>query len=245
MDFPLIMDTMPSRTLDSSPLARGVSRAMPVEDPAQTVGEVIRARRRERGMSQELLADLVGIRQPYLSQIELGKVGVPREYRRLFPLFADALRLPVAELFEAAGLVVEVRRSETRVPLMERIPTTAAELARLLERGTDLPTVGVAAEDLQGARSPFGYEMPEDCEGFRVYRGDTLICDVPAGRMPRDRQLVVVLLEGRHLDLVRWCCTPRGQIELRDGYEHVVRTLDHAEDIDVLAFYLTFKPGPR
>lgn len=212
----------------------------------RSVGTVVRARRLALGMSQELLADLVGEKQTYISQIERGRIAVPRDYKTLFPLLADALKMPVAELFEAADLVVEVSVSNARVPLIGRIPADTTRFSLLREReDSTLPTVGVAAEDIQGARSPFALEVTGDCmAAIGIMEGDIVICDVPAGRLPRDGQLVVARVNGDEVALKRWCVTRQG-VELRDGAGQVVYALADPSQVEILGLYLTYKPGPR
>ncbi len=56
-----------------------------------TIGEKIRARRQELGLSQEKLAKTVGISQPTLSDIETGDTEWPRG-NNIAPL-ADALQV--------------------------------------------------------------------------------------------------------------------------------------------------------
>ncbi len=58
----------------------------------RTVGWEIRARREAVGLSQEELAELIGIRQPYLSRIECGDVAriAPRLARDIERALAEA-----------------------------------------------------------------------------------------------------------------------------------------------------------
>lgn len=56
----------------------------PIED-ASCLAELIRTRRRETGMSQEMLSSLTGIPQPNLSKIERGAEGAKLDtYLRIF-----------------------------------------------------------------------------------------------------------------------------------------------------------------
>ena len=78
------------------------------------LGQVIRARRRALGMSQEALAARVSdlgseIDQADISRIELGKVDLPR--RRRLEHLAVALELSPGELLEASGWVGAGSRS--------------------------------------------------------------------------------------------------------------------------------------
>jgi transcriptional regulator with XRE-family HTH domain len=68
-----------------------------------TLGEVIRQRRMELGMTQEDLAELIGdsMRQPEISRLERDEVGLPRRYR--LEAIANALDLPIGELLVRSG----------------------------------------------------------------------------------------------------------------------------------------------
>jgi len=56
-----------------------------------TIGEKIKARRLELGLSQDQLAEIVGITQPTLSDIERCVTEWPRSEH--IPAFADALQV--------------------------------------------------------------------------------------------------------------------------------------------------------
>ncbi len=62
------------------------------------LAEIVRARRRELGLSQEALADVIGVHRVFVSQFERGKVSVR---------FDSVLRL-----VQALGLDVELRPRE-------------------------------------------------------------------------------------------------------------------------------------
>jgi transcriptional regulator with XRE-family HTH domain len=63
------------------------------------LGEAIRSRRRDLGISQEALADRIGIDRTYLSGIERGERNP--SYTNLLRI-ASALRVPFSELQAAA-----------------------------------------------------------------------------------------------------------------------------------------------
>ncbi|MBB4664790.1 helix-turn-helix domain-containing protein [Conexibacter arvalis] len=71
------------------------------------LGEAIRARRRDLGISQEALADRIGIDRTYLSGIERGERNP--SYTNLLRI-ASALRVPFSELQAAA----EARSAQKR-----------------------------------------------------------------------------------------------------------------------------------
>ena len=67
-------------------------------------GAIVAERRKLLGMSQELLAERVGISQESLSRMEKGYIA-PR-FERL-QLFADALKCSISDLFREQGEVNE------------------------------------------------------------------------------------------------------------------------------------------
>jgi transcriptional regulator with XRE-family HTH domain len=72
-------------------------------DDGGSLGEVMRARRRELGLTQEALAERIGdgVRQADVSRMERGRVALPR--RRRLERIAAALELPVGELLARSG----------------------------------------------------------------------------------------------------------------------------------------------
>jgi transcriptional regulator with XRE-family HTH domain len=73
-----------------------------VDEPSPSLGEIIRRQRELGEMSMRQFADLVGISNPYLSQIERG-LRAPSE--RVVDAIADALRTTSLALYEQAGLL--------------------------------------------------------------------------------------------------------------------------------------------
>jgi transcriptional regulator with XRE-family HTH domain len=71
---------------------------------AERLGEIIRRQRELSALSMRQFADLVGISNPYLSQIERG-LREPSE--RVLEGIARSLRVPVDALYEQAGLRVD------------------------------------------------------------------------------------------------------------------------------------------
>src|SRR3954452_23964566 len=71
---------------------------------AERLGEIIRRQRELSALSMRQFADLVGISNPYLSQIERG-LREPSE--RVLEGIAKSLQIPVQALREQAGLHVD------------------------------------------------------------------------------------------------------------------------------------------
>src|SRR3954454_11413662 len=94
---------------------------------AERLGEIIRRQRELSALSMRQFADLVGISNPYLSQIERG-LREPSE--RVLEGIAKSLSLAVDALREQAGLhvddeeepppVVEATRADAKLPGRQR-----------------------------------------------------------------------------------------------------------------------------
>ena len=83
-------------------------------EPPLSLGEIIRRQRELNEMSMRQFADLVGISNPYLSQIERG-LRAPSE--RVVEAIADALRTTSDALYDQAGLVeAEAQAAAPSVP---------------------------------------------------------------------------------------------------------------------------------
>lgn len=146
----------------------------------------------------------------------------------------------IAAGLRRAGLLpveVEVVDDAVRVPVVGRVPADSLRWAAM-EEDTD---VELTRAEVGHARAPFGLIATGDClRSIGIWSGDVVICDRALGREPRDRQLVVVRVN-TEVTLKRWCVTESG-IELRDGDEQVVHRLQAGEDIEIIGFYLTYKP---
>ena len=113
------------------------------------LGQLVRERREEMGLSQQELAERIGASRPYLSQIESGTKKWPRKY---VPALSVELGLPRAVLERAAGrksaglrgMVVPPRtvaagESDVRFDPSEADDTEARTWAEAV--GADLATV--------------------------------------------------------------------------------------------------------
>jgi transcriptional regulator with XRE-family HTH domain len=96
-------------------------------DAAEALGGIIRRQRELSELSMRQFAELAGISNPYLSQIERG-LREPSE--RVLAAIAESLRLSTATLYEQAGIdpgaepetsaVVEAIRADTRLTGRQR-----------------------------------------------------------------------------------------------------------------------------
>jgi transcriptional regulator with XRE-family HTH domain len=73
-----------------------------VSDPLADLGEFIRAQRELAHMSVRRLADIAGVSNPYLSQIER---GLRRPSAEILQQLAKALRISVETLYVRAGFL--------------------------------------------------------------------------------------------------------------------------------------------
>ena len=68
-------------------------------DIAKTLGEVIRNRRRERGLSQERFGELAGMHRTYVGMLERGEKNITLAN---IVKVAQALEMPASELLRLA-----------------------------------------------------------------------------------------------------------------------------------------------
>ena len=109
----------------------------------ETLGAVIRQRRKELGMTQEELGDQSGINQSQVSHLERGSIRMPS--LELLRRLADALNLPAGYLLELAHFPGAFRRGwpDYIAEGVERLPESEKEaffayLHYLLKGGDEL-----------------------------------------------------------------------------------------------------------
>jgi transcriptional regulator with XRE-family HTH domain len=78
--------------------------------PAEGLGDWMREKRERAGRGQRVIAQLAGMRQPDLSDLELGRRPAPVEGLRPLVWLADALRVPRADFVLRA--LAEYERTE-------------------------------------------------------------------------------------------------------------------------------------
>lgn len=105
-------------------------------------------------------------------------------------------------------------------------------------------TVDILESDLKGARSAYALIATGDCMmRIGIVSGTIVILDRPDGRMPSDGQIVAVRVNQDQYTLKRWVMVD-GHPELHDGDGQLVYRLNPLDDVDVIGFYITHKPGP-
>ena len=92
-------------------------------DLIKILGEAIALRRRDKGMTQETLAGILGIATDTLSRMEKGKFA-PKMSR--IPDIAQALGCSVADLFREADVKTE-DRATTIAEILKPLPNEAQE----------------------------------------------------------------------------------------------------------------------
>jgi len=214
------------------------------ERPTPTrLGRYIRKRRGELGLTQEELAARAGLKQTNISQIERGEIVEPGPER--LAAIAIALGVELSDLVELTEQrryhVVRVDEDARMVPVYGYIPADAVRFTAPL---ADLPAVTVPVEMLEGAQDPFGLIVTGDCLlRAGIASGDVVILDRPHGRRPRSGQIVAVRF-GDEVTLKRWFVTDDGHIELLDGEDRVVVTLDGRESAEIIGLYVWHVPDP-
>lgn len=117
---------------------------------AETVGDRLRRFRRLRRLSQEQLAELAGVRQNYIAQLERGATEVPRDPGNL-TLLAKALKVRLRDLAEPtgwyaddepssddwrSGLMADDRLDESAKQFLDKAITLAFEAAERADKPT-------------------------------------------------------------------------------------------------------------
>lgn len=102
----------------------------------ESLGDAIRRLRRDRGLTQEDLADRAGISQRTLSDIERGHIGLPRMEN--LRALAAALGVDTGSLLLVSGYVETRRAAEELTEAIGVSPvdalTTDPDMARLIEK---------------------------------------------------------------------------------------------------------------
>ncbi len=99
-------------------------------DPLVDLGAFIRSQREIARMSVRKLADVAGVSNPYLSQIER---GIRRPSADILQQLAEALRISVETLYVRAGILQPSRTHEPTVTeAIERDPVLSPEQKQAL-----------------------------------------------------------------------------------------------------------------
>lgn len=172
----------------------------------ETLGQLVRRLRKERGLTQGQVATYGKITRPWLSLVETDRIGRadPDLLRRL----ASALRVPADTLLAAAGysvtpvpmrerrtpdeivaeLQAAMRDSPILVPLVEQPASAGPGGATEVEHWPYTPTPEERGHDF------IAVEVRGDCMEPRLRPGEIAIIDRNAS--PRDGDIVLAVHEG-------------------------------------------------
>ncbi len=115
---------------DAADAPDDVAEAGEAADPLHDLGAFIRAQREIARMSVRKLAELAGVSNPYLSQIER---GLRRPSAEILQQLADALRISAESLYVRAGLLrPDTERSRTVAEAIDRDPDLTDDQKRAL-----------------------------------------------------------------------------------------------------------------
>lgn len=96
-----------------------------------SLGVKVRELRKNLGLTQQKLADEVGVPRPYISRLERGRFKKPSA--DLMLRVAKALKVKVFELFEAAGYIGERSKGEKRRDYLKLLSLLSPEHQYILE----------------------------------------------------------------------------------------------------------------
>ena len=150
------------------------------------LGKKLKALREMRGWSQYKLSMLSGIPRSSISLIELGQIINPRA--DVLIKIADVFRIPIEELYQAAGYVKEdkatYRHQETPEELLNRAKAATPitlEVCRdfTLHAGEPVePTETVLIDRTEAVgKDLYAYKVQGDCLAPEIQDGDRLILD--------------------------------------------------------------------
>jgi len=100
-----------------------------IEDRVAEVGEFIRSQREVASMSVRRLAELAGVSNPYLSQIER---GLRRPSAEILQQLAKALKISVEALYVRAGLLTDDESTPNVREAIGRDPQLSGEQKQAL-----------------------------------------------------------------------------------------------------------------
>lgn len=158
-----------------------------------TIGERVKFYRRRRGLTQEVLANLVGRKVDWLSKIERGE----RDLRRLDVVseLARALRVTVADLFGQPVLMEDDEENDD-VPAVRDALMTPRRLSRTL--------FGTAIEPINVNLDSSGYFIEQAWDAYQAGRLGKVISSLP-GLIETAQQLEDAAASGQGRADARGC----------------------------------------
>jgi transcriptional regulator with XRE-family HTH domain len=115
-----------------------VTSDAPEETGPSELGMLVRARREEKGLSQEQLAELMGCSHAYVSQLE--RKPQPWFSKKFMRPLSDALNIPMSLILELEGLLHRkpgdpLSEQQQAIALILKMEPRQARLARRLLLG--------------------------------------------------------------------------------------------------------------
>ena len=136
---------------------------MPADPEDSTLGAIIRRQRELNEMSMRRFADMVGISNPYLSQIERG-LREPSE--KVLDAIARNLDLTAEALYEQAGLAPDEAEEESRTRrAIEEDPRLGARQRAALLEVYDAFVGGTETRRRRRRRAPHTTDRAGDAAG--------------------------------------------------------------------------------
>lgn len=204
------------------------------------VGQVIKRRRLELDLRQEDIAERTGFEQPYISQVERGKIRRPD--KSILFAFANALSMNPDELYVVADYAPTngegVTLTPDTIPVRDwgRVPADAVRWAESVQRGVFLD-VPLRFARGHSADTLFVLHASGNCLASRgIADGSVVVCEQANGREPRNGKIVAVRI-GDDRSLKIWQ-REGDQVRLYDGDGNVAATLTPADDIEVVGIFL-------
>lgn len=103
------------------------------------IGELVRIQRRQKGLTQEQLAELINKDQNYVSHVETGRIQVPA--LETLKVLAQVLGISMADFAEAAGWdLFDEAGSELPTPLRPELENEPERAGYVLPEGRDAGT---------------------------------------------------------------------------------------------------------
>ena len=192
----------------------------PVEGPF-TVGEKIRKRREELGLSQSELAKAIGVTDAYISAVERDVRSITRWPWQRLEALRKALRWTPEEFAEATGVELPgspLERMDARLVIMTKVPLLGVVSAgRGMSHAEPMGEVEVPSDVVERYGSYGLYALEVD--------GDSMYCDdLPYSIPPGSIVVVARDLEPRPGDLVIAWLKSKGvgylkELEQRRGHQ--------------------------
>lgn len=214
------------------------------------LGQLIRDRRRELGLTQEELEGLSGVSQTYISQVERGRTTRPLE--ETLAVFSEALQIPLRDLRVAAGWLevesVVVTRDAVDVLVEGDVPGMLGAEASV-DSGSDA-VIRVLPEMIGAAQHAFALRAIDD-EWMRrgIVAGTYVVLDAfieedDQYREPEDGTLIAVAIDQACIRLAQWNRTVDAVILTGGDGNVLIQARAWRRRVEILGTYLCHLSPP-